>query len=436
MDIRTAVTKLILSKPWYGTFASMIRWRESKDIPTAGVAVMADGYIDGIYNQDFIDKLTINQIIATIQHEVDHVVRMHVTRGYGRDKNVFNFAADAIVNGPTGHPHIEDLPKGCIYYREEWPKDLSTEELYDYLKKEMKCPFCGGKIEFDENGESNAQCGGGEGGEEGEGESGSGGGGEGEEGEDEGSGGGDGKDGKDGKDSNGKDGKGGKDKKCTCTNWKLVDNHDTWDKSTASEDQAKGIVKRHSDTASQAAGNTPGHLEEAIERLKEVTHNWKREFKEYLGRECGGKRPCLSRPNRRINKFGVPGTTCRSMVRVTIAVDTSGSISQEDLCEFFSHIDKISTRVKIKMIEFDHQVQQVRKYRRGDWKGIKVLGRGGTSFVNLMDHMEQNGLVGEVNIIFTDGYAEFPEEKPYQVMWAICSNSGVKPPWGKVITCA
>jgi predicted metal-dependent peptidase len=213
----------------------------------------------------------------------------------------------------------------------------------------------------------------------------------------------------------------------------MTDDHGTWDKSSATEEQARQIVKRYADTSSTAAGNTPGHLQEAINSLKESKHDWKNELSQYLGRECGGKRVCLGRPNRRIDQFGVPGATSRAMVDLRVMVDTSGSISSEEFKEFFGHIEKISWRAKIKMIEFDHQIQHVSKYRKGDWKNLKVHGRGGTSFINLLDQAEERGLIGQVNIIFTDGYAEWPKEKEYPIIWVICSSSKVEPPWGKVI---
>ena len=68
----------------------------------------------------------------------------------------------------------------------------------------------------------------------------------------------------------------------------------------------------------------------------------------------------------------------------------------------------------------------------GDWKKIKILGRGGTSFHACIEHMIENKDAGVVNIILTDGYAPFPAEPPFFVMWAIV-NKDVKPPWGKTV---
>jgi len=42
-------------------------------------------------------------------------------------------------------------------------------------------------------------------------------------------------------------------------------------------------------------------------------------------------------------------------------------------------------------------------------------------------------LIGDVNVIITDGYLVWPEEKPYPVLWYIVSSSKEAPKWGKVI---
>jgi predicted metal-dependent peptidase len=72
------------------------------------------------------------------------------------------------------------------------------------------------------------------------------------------------------------------------------------------------------------------------------------------------------------------------------------------------------------------------KYRRGDWRKIKVKGRGGTCFISALDYIEENKLVGQANIILTDGEASWPDEKPYPVIWAISNNhrDSIKAPWG------
>jgi predicted metal-dependent peptidase len=437
--LKNARIKLLLSKPWYGTFASMMRWRQNENVKTMGVSISNDGMIDAWWSEKFVDSINTNEIISVIQHEIDHVIRMHVTRCRGRHREIWNFAADMLVNGTKENPNILfsengenkcHLPDNCIWYTASKP-NMTTEEVYDELKKNAtQCPCGATLIDLSGNkgqGKGQPGCQG----QQGQGQQGQPG--QGGQGQSGGQGQGQGQPGQ----GQGQSGQGQGCGSGTCpacgSHPQMVDSHDTWDKSTATDEQARQIAKRHADQATQSCGNSPGHLQEAITNLKESKHDWKREFGQFLGRECGGKRMCLGRPNRRIDKFGIPGTTRRAMVDLRIMVDTSGSISSDEFQEFFGHIEKISWRAKIKMIEFDHEIQHVTKYRKGDWKKLKVHGRGGTSFVNLLDQAEERGLIGQVNIIFTDGYAPWPEEKKYPIIWVICSSSKVEPPWGKVI---
>lgn len=423
--IRDTICYLLLKKPWYGTFAAMMRWRPEESCPTMGVSVNHDGTVLSAYNPKFIAKLTKNQLACCIQHEIDHVVRLHCIRRTSRIPTIWNYAADMVVNGDENHPNIvidskchlheaikasmdveamrkagfkiKDKDVNCVWYKGSEP-NMTTEQLYDELKKKapkIKVLICNGPPPDDL------------------GEDGSGGSGSSDQEQDD-------------KDE---DGTGGKEQ--TVVVW--IDDHGMWQRSTANEDQARQLVKRLTDQATQAAGNTPGHLEDEIKKLSEVRVDWRRKLNEFLGKTCGGRRQCFSRPNRRTDQFGVAGFTSRAMARLTLYVDTSGSIGQEEFAEFFAHIEKITWRTKATMVEFDHGIQHISKYRKGDWRNLKVHGRGGTSFVECFKGAEEKGLIGDVNIVFTDGYADWPEEKPYHVLWVIAHTSDVKPPWGEVI---
>jgi predicted metal-dependent peptidase len=57
-------------------------------------------------------------------------------------------------------------------------------------------------------------------------------------------------------------------------------------------------------------------------------------------------------------------------------------------------------------------------------KEIKVQGRGGTCFQPLIDFFTTNSKIYDGLIIFTDGYAEVPQNKPAtarKILW-ICNN--------------
>ena len=81
---------------------------------------------------------------------------------------------------------------------------------------------------------------------------------------------------------------------------------------------------------------------------------------------------------------------------------------------------------QIQLVEFDYNIQHVGRYKHGDWKKIKMHGRGGTSFQNLIAEInkgEKGSSPGRLVIIFTDGEADWPEKQPYPIVLIIVSEN-------------
>jgi predicted metal-dependent peptidase len=410
--------RLITVEPWYGTMASLMKWkRDDVNTKTMGVRMISGGEVEAIYNQPFCETLSTEAMMAIVKHEIEHVVRMHIVRsGTDRTPITWNVAADAVVNGKERHPRVDDLPKGVVYMPDDVKEEITTEEMYDYLAKNqikinVGCPNCGGG-----GGGKNQRDGDGDG--DGDGQSGDGG----------GNSGGDGCPMCSGKDQQ-NSGKGNKQIK---GNW--TDDHGVWKSSTVSKDEARQVVKDMTDQATaKNCGNAPGHLQDAIKQLDKPIHNWKHEFRQIMGHKAGGKRKTFARRSRRHNHFGIPGHSSHASIPLLVWVDTSGSMSRKDLEMVFTEIEAMSQRFKVRVGQFDHGIQdEPRKYHRGDWKKIKILGRGGTCFHAPIEHMIENKNAGAVNIILTDGYAPFPAEPPFFVLWAIV-NKDVEPPWGRTV---
>jgi predicted metal-dependent peptidase len=99
----------------------------------------------------------------------------------------------------------------------------------------------------------------------------------------------------------------------------------------------------------------------------------------------------------------------------------------------FTEIEAMSSRFKVFVTQFDHQVTDCRRYHRGDWSKIDIKGRGGTCFVNAINWIKENQMVGKVNIVLTDGEAPWPEPEPFETIWVIVRNPKIVPPWGQTI---
>lgn len=127
------------------------------------------------------------------------------------------------------------------------------------------------------------------------------------------------------------------------------------------------------------------------------------------------------KPNRRFGSG--PALKIKQKKKTLVAIDTSGSVSQKDLIEFFNeiyHIYKTGTYVDI--VECDAIIQRVYNYK-GERENIEVKGRGGTDFEPVMQYLMENKDKYANLIYLTDGCAPAPKTNPIKpILWVHCSG--------------
>ena len=117
------------------------------------------------------------------------------------------------------------------------------------------------------------------------------------------------------------------------------------------------------------------------------------------------------RPNRR-SGFEAMGSRYDFTTSMIIGVDVSGSISKEDLQNFYSTINRFFQYgiQQIDVVQFDTCLGEVQTILKAA-ENIKITGRGGTNFQPFIDfvakHPEYDGA-----LIYTDGYAAPPTIPP------------------------
>ena len=419
--------RLMIKKPWYGHFAMRMVWKPSEmewlpeEARTMGVRVMSTGDIECIYYPPFVDRLSVEENFAVVQHEIEHVVRLHCLRRQQRHPQVWNIAADMTINGSKDRPRIgyEDvsatdpdkklivpMKDSIVWIPKDWPQDQTSEFYYEKLLKGSDKSGKKGKTEGPGEGRGNAP-------------------GKGNQDEDGSDGEGGGSGGSGGSGNNGLDKYG-----------KTLDDHSIWDQSDIDEDAARQLVKNACDYASgQAQGDTPGHLKDAINALNKPIVRWRELLRMYLGRHLGNSRKTYSRRNRRQDVFGLPGKSHRAAATATVIIDTSGSISKEDLQQFFAEIEAIAYKTKVMVLQWDHAFQGYGPYRRGSWKNFQINGRGGTDMAAPVVWLKKNKLVNDVQIMLTDGYCNYvpSEEVGFPFVTVITNKAGSKPSYGHSI---
>lgn len=123
------------------------------------------------------------------------------------------------------------------------------------------------------------------------------------------------------------------------------------------------------------------------------------------------------------------------LLRIVIAVDTSGSVDKTLLGTFLGEVGSIMQRYpnyEIDLITADAKVQSHKVFLPGESLEYDVSGRGGTDFSAVFAYIDQQINYPTLLLYFTDGMGIFPETEPhYDVMWVMPEAKEV--PFGDVL---
>ena len=198
------------------------------------------------------------------------------------------------------------------------------------------------------------------------------------------------------------------------------------------------IIQARDRTPSKYHGTIPGEINTLIDSLIESRKpkvDWRRALRIFA---TNSRRTYLFSTMHRISKrYGTrPGIKVKQFQKIAVAVDTSGSISDADLCVFFTEIDAMYRQgAEIEVIECDAEVQ--RTYNYNGQLPTDVSGRGGTVFDPVFAFLRSNRLIHYDGCIYlTDGYADEPLIRPpCPLLWVITASgdSGDHLRFGRVI---
>ena len=229
-------------------------------------------------------------------------------------------------------------------------------------------------------------------------------------------------------------------------NEELLDDHSKWKTSTGNakmtREVVKKIVKEAYENTKKMKGYVSSSLEEAInELLKPPTISWRRLLKQYVGAsiKTGWKRS-WKRPNRRfIFREDIKGKVNLRTLKLAVAIDTSGSMSEEEFIEFLNELRGIlhAYKHKVKIIQCDAKIQSIEDFHPYSKIKFKFKGRGGTSFKPVIKWYNKHPDI-ELLIYVTDGYGDQEAIKSNKdIIWCLTSNgkniNDFKPTTGRII---
>ncbi len=192
--------------------------------------------------------------------------------------------------------------------------------------------------------------------------------------------------------------------------------------------------RQHLAQALQQAGKLEGGLARLVGELLQPSLSWRALLSRHLA-QLARDDYSYQRPSRREGEMILP--SLRSMqADLVVALDTSGSVSEEEAKEFLAEIDAIKgqLRARIVLLACDASLCGNGPWYFEPWDEFSMpesfLGGGGTDFRPVFDWVERQEIRPDVLLYFTDARGEFPEGGPsYPVIWLVKGSGGV--PWGE-----
>ena len=363
MKIEKAYKKLLIENPFYGLFLLGLSKVIDKSIETACVRKRGIN-CELVINPEYWETQDDMQQLNLIQHEIYHIVFQHMfMTPFFKNHEVLNVAADCEVNS-----YLQNLDNTWIIpsmFNAE-PK-LGTKTYYDIIMNQTPPPP--------------PQRGG------------------------------------DGNGSNG------------LPNTK--DDHSSWGKEFQEcsdaekqliQNQINSQIKTAAEQTMKMRGTIPAEMQAIVDELfkpKPRVFDWKAYFRRMLGSiyDINIKK---TRRKESIRFPGAAGIKHKKKVSILVAVDTSGSVNDEERKDFFSEITYIyKAGARITILECDAAISANYEYT-GKWTG-KVHSRGGTDFQPVIDYYRKNMKDYAALVYFTDGECSIPNNVPRDTIWVITS---------------
>jgi predicted metal-dependent peptidase len=224
----------------------------------------------------------------------------------------------------------------------------------------------------------------------------------------------------------------------------VIDDHGGWLSDEVGDDPwlAEEVIRRAVGRAMARAGRgfreLPGHLRVRIrDCLRRPEVPWPLVLRRLVATtvRCAFRRT-WKRESRRFGEDQQGRKPVRRMLLV-VAIDTSGSISDEVIRRFIAEVNALVAsypRADVLVLQADAKVQKAIRLR-GRPLDSDVVGRGDTDFRPVFAHVGQQRSRPDALIYLTDLYGVFPRRAPaYPVIWVDASREGsVKVPFGKLV---
>lgn len=387
--ISTARSEIVMLYPFYGSILMNLR------VALADCGTAATDMRKLIFDPQFVLRLSSEELQFVMMHEVMHNVLRHCIRGVDKISEIYNIAADIVVNsnimksmGVTsftvdGEEVMHKAPddkEGYLY---------SAEEIYDMLMA-IGMSKSGGDEDsmLPETSDNEAEQN------------------------------------------------------------QTLDRHDLWGQIKVDQelvDELDRILRQAIEDAKMTGtAGIPMVVRKLAEELPDAGRvNWRELLHDFVQTACDNYDYTFSPVDRRYSdsEFLLPAFNETESYRVEdiwFVVDTSASVDDASLEIVYSELKSAVTQFtsfKATLSFFDLQVTEPVEFDDVDsLMDIKPVGGGGTDFDVIFEYMEEHmeDELPRAIVILTDGYAEWPYESmalEVPVLWII-TGSDRRCPWG------
>lgn len=191
-----------------------------------------------------------------------------------------------------------------------------------------------------------------------------------------------------------------------------------------------------SKASGDAPGTIPGEIDIFLQRLLNPKLPWQAILRKYL-QNLTKNDYSWRKPNRRFfPEYHLPSLYGHGLINLVVAVDTSGSVSDDEFQQIVSEIASILKMMKpskLTVLQFDTTLKEVVEVKSlKELKDVKFTGRGGTHIQPVLDWVEKAR--PQLTLVFSDGFFQWPTQKhknPF--IWLTHNNPQFTAPFGKVI---
>ncbi|WP_345978977.1 VWA-like domain-containing protein [Sulfurimonas sp. HSL3-2] len=367
-------SQLTLKHPYFGMLASRL-----KHEPSESVRAYASNGVRFLYNPEFIERRSEDEMIFILTNCVMHHILAHQQRRLNRKGSLWQLATDFAINNLL-HKNGVIIPQGANY-NEEF-KDMYAEEIYEVLKEEH---FNGLDDAYGNQNETNS-------------------------------------------DNPPQTGENQSEDSGAFSNIENID--DELDPQTESQWQYASSVAQEVANKKSAM---PSGMERLAKKVKANDVDWRFELYNAVNRHMRNNYAFMPPNKKHIYRgFALPSLASDTL-SLCVAIDTSGSINDELLGAFMEEFKSIMQNfpsVKIELIIADAKVHAHYTFQGGEKLDFALKGGGGTDYRPVFDYIEANLPMNTMLLYFTDGDGWFPKYPPnYEVLWALSRKAKV--PFGR-----